>query len=133
MSHPIQPWNRFFIYALAFCLIGCQSKSVENYKPASETSRKAIENALNHWKAGNSHGPITGLTPPINVFDARWQTGSKLESFEILDEVKGKQAPCFRVKLKLAGKKEETTEYLVVGIDPLLVFRDVDYAKASGM
>ena len=33
----------------------------------------------------------------------------------------------------LAGKSEEVNEYLVVGIDPLLVFRDSDYKRASGM
>ena len=67
------------------------------------------------------------------MFDARWQSGSKLERYEIIEEVSGKQHPHFRVNLKLAGKPEETTEYLVVGIDPLLIFREADYRKASGM
>ena len=122
-----------FFIPLTLCLLGCQGKSIDHYRPASATARKAIETAMSKWKAGVKHGPITDVTPPLNVFDARWQAGSRLESYEILEEVIGKELPYFKIKLKIAGKPEETTEYLVIGIDPLLVFRDVDYLKASGM
>jgi hypothetical protein len=115
------------------CAGGCRGNAVDRYEPASATARQAIDSALSKWKAGTRHGPITDATPNLNVFDARWQAGAKLERYEILDEVSGKQHPQFRVKLKLVGKPEETTDYLVFGIDPPLVFREADYAKAGGM
>ena len=37
------------------------------------------------------------------------------------------------VKMKLSDEKEATeVKYLVVGINPLLIFREQDYNKASG-
>ena len=115
------------------CVLGCAGKSIESYKPTSESARKAIETALSTWKSGTAHGSITSVKPSVDVFDARWRAGAKLENYEILTEVTGKPEPHFTVKIKLAGKPEETTEYLVVGIDPLLVFRQADYEKATGM
>jgi hypothetical protein len=121
-------------WALAFvcCTLACTSKSVDSYKPSKESARQAIETALSTWKAGTKHGSITDVKPNLDVFDARWHAGAKLESFEIIEEIPGKQQPHFKVKLKLAGKPEELTEYLVVGIDPLLIFRQADYDKTTG-
>ena len=127
--------SRWGVWALVFvyCAAGCTGKSVESYKPTNVVARTAIETALSTWKAGTAHGSITSVKPSIDVFDARWQAGAKLESYEILEEVTGKPEPHFKVKLKLAGKPPETTEYLVVGIDPLLIFRQADYDKATGL
>lgn len=121
-------------WALAFvcCTLGCTSKSVDSYKPSNESARQAIETALSTWKSGTKHGSITNVKPNLDVFDARWQAGAKLENFEIVEEILGKPQPHFKVKLKLAGKPEELIEYLVVGIDPLLIFRQADYDKATG-
>ena len=115
------------------CALGCTSKSVESYRPSNDSARKAIETALSTWKAGTKHGSITSVKPSLDVFDARWQAGTKLEDFKILEEISGKPQPHFKVKLKLEGKPEETTEYLVIGIDPLLIFRKADYDKATGI
>jgi hypothetical protein len=35
--------------------------------------------------------------------------------------------------MQLAGKPEETLTYIIVGIDPLQIFRDADYKRASGI
>ena len=39
--------------------------------------------------------------------------------------------PEFKVRLKLEGEPEETATYLVIGIDPINVFRDVEYKQSS--
>ena len=122
-------WALVFVYSAA----GCTGKSVDSYKPTIGVARNAIETALSTWKSGTAHGSITNVKPSLDVFDARWQAGAKLESYEILEEVTGKPEPHFKVRLKLAGKSQETTEYLVVGIDPLLIFRQADYDKANGL
>lgn len=112
---------------------GCGGDPYRRYEPAASTARQAIDTALSTWKAGTKYGPIQAGKPEINVFDARWQAGQKLESYEIVEEVKDQQHPQFKVRVKLAGKPAEDNVYLVVGIDPLLVFRDSDYKRASGM
>jgi len=115
-----------------FLLAGCSGRnSLSRYEPSKQVARNAIDSALKTWKTGVPLGPIAGK-PEINLFDERWQSGKKLESYEILEEVAGSEHPQFKVRLKIAGSKEEVNEYLAVGIDPLLVFREKDYQKATG-
>lgn len=111
---------------------GCGGNSIESYKPKSASARQAIEKSLDAWKSGKSLATISG-SPAIDTFDARWRSGAKLEEFTILEEVPNEEHPQFKVRVKLANKSEETNEYIVVGIDPLLVFRKEDYQKATGM
>lgn len=111
---------------------GCAAKSTDSYNPKASTARQAIERSLDAWKSGKPFGTIAG-SPAIDTYDARWQAGARLEEYSILEEVAEQEHPQFKVKLKLAGKPAETNEYLVVGIDPLLVFRKEDYRKATGM
>ena len=115
------------------CTIGCGGAPEKRYVPAADTARKALEAGLNQWKSGEAHGPVKGLSVTINVFDARWQGKKKLESFEILREEKSDGPRTFIVKMKLDEDKEEKeVKYLVVGKDPLHIFREQDYNKAGG-
>lgn len=119
-------------YVCGVGLSGC-GNSAARYIPSSGTARTALENALSTWKSGTAHAPIKTGKPEINAYDARWQAGKKLESFEIVEEITGQEHPLFKVRLQLTGQPEETATYLVVGIDPLLVFRDADYRRTTGM
>lgn len=121
------------LFGLLIVLLGCGGDTTQRYVPAAASARSGLETALSTWKSGAAHGTITTSTPAIDVFDARWQSGKKLESYEILEEITGQEHPQFKVRLKLADAPEETTTYRVVGIDPLLVFRDADYQKTTGM
>jgi hypothetical protein len=114
-------------------LSGCgRGRAVEDYVPQSDTARAALERTLVAWKKGNPYGTIRDDSPAVDPFDARWQAGEKLESFTIGEEVPGQQHPHFKVTIQLEGQEPESNTYLVIGIDPLLVFRDVDYKKATG-
>lgn len=121
------------LFLAAFALCGCSSDRTDSYIPDSTDARSALETALNAWKSGAAYEPITSSTPVLNVFDARWQAGQKLEKFEILEELPETERPEFKVRMQLAGKPEETLTYIIVGIDPLLIYRDADYKRASGM
>lgn len=112
-------------------LVGCGSRSANDYKPNAGAARQAIETALTTWKEGKPLGTIAGK-PAIDTFDARWRSGTKLENFSILAEVTGAEHTQFEVEMKLAGKPSEKSEFLVIGIDPLLVFRKEDYQRATG-
>jgi hypothetical protein len=104
------------------------------YVPDEAPAQSALETALQAWQSGEDYGPIESSTPAINIVDARWQSGAKLESFEVLDAgAEGDGPRQFQVRMKLAGQPEETVTYLVVGIDPLHIFREQDYQKATGM
>jgi hypothetical protein len=124
-----------FVVGLLLTIVlaqGCGGKNVADYKPSAQSARQALETALKSWQSGAAYEPITSAKPAITVFDARWRDGAKLETYEILEEVPGGEHTMFKVKLKLAGAQEETLTYRIVGIDPLNVFRDVDYAQATG-
>ena len=113
--------------------IGCSGAPEKKYIPNADMARGAIEAALEHWKSGAKHGPVDDFDVPVDVFDARWQNGKKLESYEILGEVPSDGPKIFLVKMKLDEDNEEKEiKYLVVGKHPLLVFREQDYNKASG-
>jgi hypothetical protein len=126
-----------FSLIVAFIVVplmaGCGGDSHERFIPAADQARSAVDAALSSWKAGEPHKTLTNHKPPVDLFDARRQAGKKLEEFHIAEEVRGQQHPTFKVKLRLAGEKQdEETTYIVIGIDPLLVFRAEDYKKASG-
>ncbi len=120
------------IAAIAMNTIGCGGDPTAKYIPDADAAKTALQTALTTWQSGAPHGPIEASQPVINVFDLRWQEGQKLESFEILEPLSDREQPSFNVKIKLAKQPEQTNVYLVVGIDPLLIFRDVDYQKATG-
>ena len=116
------------------CLsISCNSAPEKKYIPAADLAHSALSEALEQWKSGAKHGTIDSFSVPIEVFDARWQNGKKLESFEILSEVESNGPKIFIVKMKLDDDTEEKEQkYLVLGKNPLLIFREQDYQKASG-
>lgn len=117
----------------ALLLVGCGGNSTSKYIPASTTAREALTTALTAWQSGTAYGPLEQANPKINVFDARWQAGKELQTFEILEEVPGQEHPEFKVRMQLQGQPEEVLTYRVVGLDPLLIFRDADYQRATGM
>lgn len=131
LNHNLTRIVHFLI--LAGVCAGCGGAPEKKYIPKTDMARGALEAGLEHWKSGARHGPVDGFKVPVNVFDARWQNGKKLESYEILSEVPSDGPKIFLVKMKLNEDKEEIEiKYYVVGKDPLLVFREQDYNKASG-
>ena len=122
----------FCFVVLFACSLGCHNNSNSRYKPASATARQAIETALSKWKSGTKYGMTSDATTTVIVEEPRWKSGIRLESYDIIEEVPNKEYPQFKVKLKLAGKPEEISEYLVVGIDPPIVYSKEEYERASG-
>jgi hypothetical protein len=117
-----------------FCLAGCGGQSTDRYIPQREKARRAIEAALAAWKSDAPRKTISSFETPIDLYDARWRDGRKLESFEVLEELPADPHPAYRVSLRFGGKdQDEQSTYLVMGIDPILVFRSEDYHRATGM
>ncbi len=80
------------------------------------------------WQAGQSAGEIAGSKPAIHVTDNHRNRARELKEFKILGETPGRAGRTYAVELILGYPDEKTkTEYIVVGIDPLWVFRREDY------
>ena len=122
----LRPW------AALVCLLacaGCGGNSVQGFKPQPNVARKALEAALTEWKGGRKEpGRIENFTPPLQVVDTVWGSGKKLTSFEIGEEVDAEVAKKLSAKLTLEGTAgPQEVNYLIVGKDPLWIFREQDY------
>ena len=129
---------------LTLALAGC-GESAARFKPAGTTARAALELALNAWKNGESADTLASGVPPVQAVDSHWRAGRKLASFEIVKEEPGETDQRFSVRLiedgpgakgKLksapAPAAAEVT-YVVIGHDPVWVYRDEDYARLLNM
>lgn len=117
----------------AAALTGCGDPEAR-FVPANEVARNSVAAALDAWKSGAPPGPVTTLETPVNLVDARRSAGRKLESFDVLEEVANTPHRTFNVRMTLVGAKApEETEYYVLGIDPILVYRAKDYGQPAGM
>jgi hypothetical protein len=63
--------------------------------------------------------------------DAYRDPGERLAGYRILGEVPADAPRCYAVELRLHPSRIEKTRYVVVGIDPLWVFRMEDYQLLS--
>ncbi|MBX9584204.1 MAG: hypothetical protein K2X87_28225 [Gemmataceae bacterium] len=122
-----------FGLALAAVLAGCsRGGRVEDFTPPADNARKALDAALAHWQAGNPPGAVPGTTPAVEVLDGRWGAGQKLKEYEVLREEPAEgTARTFAVRLT-TDKGTQEVKYMVLGIDPLWVYRDEEFRKLSG-
>ncbi len=84
--------------------------------------------ALNAWKAGDPAGEVPHTKPAVFATDTNRQVGQTLRSYKVLGETNGTSGRTYVVVLELENPTQEIkTTYIVVGIDPLWVFRQEDY------
>jgi hypothetical protein len=106
---------------------GCGTKT-PNYTPSLETADAAVRRGLDEWKAGKPPGEVPGTRPLIHVTDGGRKPGQTLERYQILGETRGVSGRTIAVVLYLENPKEELrARYIVLGIEPLLVFRQEDF------
>ena len=118
----------------ALLLSGCAGRDAlwERYVPEPELARRALTEALGAWQRGESAGRVTGAGPSIQVVDTHRVTAQRLERYEVLGEILGDGPRSFSVRLTLENPPDvRCVRYLVVGIDPLWVFREDDYAMIA--
>ena len=117
-------------------LAGCGGGGgqVADFTPPADNARKAVTAALDHWKAGRPPGTVPGTAPVVEVVDSQWKGGQKLKGYEITAEAppQGQGPRTFTVRLTLEKGPPVETQYMVIGIDPLWVYRKEDFAKLSG-
>lgn len=112
---------------LAICFAaGCSSGKVAQYTPKEDRAQEALTAVLQAWQTDKPSAEMDGAT--IRVADSQRRKGQKLRSYEILGELPADAGRRYQVKLVLDNPAAETkAQYVVVGIDPLWVFRQEDY------
>jgi hypothetical protein len=115
--------------SLLWLSIGCGAgKDSARYTPPEQSARDALEAVLRSWQSGEPAGMIETARPRVGVVDTHRRPGQRLARYEILGEVSAEGQRTFVVRLALEDPREEQkARYLVVGIDPLWVFRQEDY------
>ena len=116
---------------LAALLTGCGDSSAR-YVPSVTQAEAAVKASLDDWKKGLPAGPVAGTKPAVHMVDSQRRELPVLSDYQILGEVPGNAPRCLAVRLHWANpEKEERARYVVVGIDPLWVFRQEDYDLLS--
>ncbi len=126
-------WSVWPVAAAALIFCGCAGEAErDRLVPAPELARAAVAAVLEDWNEGNASERIDKLPVRIQVIDKHRKVGQTLESFEILGEAPGATSRCFAVRLKLNNPEaEEKVRYVVIGLDPLWVFRHEDFEMLS--
>jgi len=127
--------RRLALAALALLLAGCGRSTVESFHPKADAALEALTTALTAWQNGESKEDLSENTDPtVNVAEPKWETGSKLKSFEIVEALPGDIPRKFSVKITLEGATgSENVTYVVVGKDPLWVMNEQEYERKSDM
>ena len=120
-------WPILFLGFASVLVCGCHDRA-DDFKPTTKLAENALIRALEEWKLGSPAGKITGSEPAIHVTDTNRNPKQALDKFKILGEKTGQSGRTFVVELFLKHPNEQLkTEYIVVGIDPLWVFRREDF------
>lgn len=116
-----------FGITVSLIVCGCHDRTAD-FKPKPDVAESALHRALEAWGAGKTVGEIAGSKPLIHVTDTSRNPKQSLESFKILGETPSRSGRTYAVELSLKHPDEQIkTEYIVVGIDPLWVFRREDF------
>jgi hypothetical protein len=102
------------------------------YVPSPELAAAALDASLRAWRDGQPAGPVRAQGRSVEVSDSERLSGRRLKAYAILGPI-GLEGPRgFAVRLALDAPPEESTvRYLVVGLDPIWVFRQEDYERIS--
>jgi hypothetical protein len=108
---------------------GCsRGQRNEDFVPSEDTARNALEAHLQSWMRGESTQVIVDTQPVVMIVDDLRLKGRTLTDYKILGPVPADAPICFAVQLSLGNPKADVRErYVVVGLDPLWVWRYDDY------
>jgi hypothetical protein len=114
-------------WAVPLGVVGCGDSGPA---PTAEAAQQALESALDAWKAGKRPADLA----PIQVVDGVWSAGKVLTGYSILGEEQGEGHSTFQVRLAIKDQPgEATVRYMVMGLDPMFVYRDEDFQRAMNM
>ena len=112
-----------------FSAAGCGGTNRhDDFIPREDVARTALDAYLHAWSAGNKSPDVPDTNPPVSVIDDLRLKGRTLTGYKILGPSPADAPTCFAVQLNLGNPAEEVRErYVVVGLNPLWVWRYDDY------
>lgn len=122
--------RRLAAAAVLIFTIGCAERADQSrYYPPEDKARTALEAGLNAWQQGSLTNEVPGTKgPAVGWIDNQRSPGQLLKAFEILGLAPGDGPRVFTVRLVLENPVAEIkTRFVVVGLDPVWVFRQEDY------
>jgi hypothetical protein len=100
----------------------------EDYIPSEEVARHAVASYLEAWKRGERGPKVENTSPAVFMADTLQSAGRPLQEYDILGPAPADTPRCFLVRMVLGSPREERRErYIVIGKDPLWVFRFDDF------
>jgi hypothetical protein len=119
---------------LLLVAVGCADQSDPNrYYPPEDRAQQALEAALTGWQQGAPTGEVPGISNPVvQLADSHRSPTQHLKAFTILGVAPGEGPRVFTVRLTLENPTAELkARFVVIGIDPVWVFRHEDYEMMS--
>jgi hypothetical protein len=137
-----RPWSRrerrlalALTWAVAWsCGSGCQvdPPGFERFVPEPGAGRAAVAAALDSWKRGEPTDAVVAKRPEVHVVDKQRRPGQRVTAYEIIGEFPAENARGYAVRLTYDDTAEKAlVRYLVVGTDPIWIFRQEDYEMIS--
>jgi hypothetical protein len=120
-----------FLIALA-ALAGCGGGSAP--LPSTALARQALQTSLDAWKAGKPASSLVGEKPSVEIVDFEWKAGKVLSDYSLGQEAPGQGVQTLSASLTLKGESgPKEVKYMVLGLEPMRIFRDEDYNRAMNM
>jgi hypothetical protein len=118
---------------VASCALGCDGPNeAGRFVPPEDVAQDALAAVLTAWQRGDAASLALDDKTAIQAVDQHRRPGQTLEAFEIVGEVAGDGGRWFEVELRLDDPPAtEQVRYVVVGVNPLWVFRQIDYELLS--
>lgn len=116
--------------AVLFLAAGCAERTDHSrYYPPEDAARTALQAGLDAWQQGSPTGEVPGTKNPVVMWiDNQRTPGQQLKAFEVLGLAPGDGPRVFTVRLVLENPAAEAkTRFVIVGLDPIWVFRQEDY------
>jgi hypothetical protein len=124
---------RLMAVPMLFAIAGCGGGAgYERFIPTEDKARSALEGALTAWQHGAPPGKVDGTNPIVWVADSQRRPGQRLRGYDILGEAPSDARCCYAARLSFENPvQEETVRFVVIGLDPVWVFRHEDYEMTT--
>src|SRR3954447_16569838 len=121
-----------FLPLIATALAGCWGGSAP--LASADAARRALQESLDAWKAGRPASSLLAEKPSIEAVDFEWKAGRVLTDYTLGDEAPGQGTRTFSATLTLkGGPAPKAVRYMVLGLDPVRIYRDEDFNRAMNM
>jgi hypothetical protein len=124
-------YSALFLITLA-TLNGCGGGSAP--LPSTVQARQALQSSLDAWKAGKPATAMAGEKPSIEIVDFEWKAGKVLSDYTLGQDSPGQGVQTLSASLTIKGESgPKEVKYMVLGLEPMRIFRDEDYNRAMNM